>query len=136
MAVDPKGEVIRIRLDDRHRNRGAIVVSLEGALNTFSSVQVMRVLEPELFTRYRHFIFDFAGLTFIDSIGLSAMVTLFKRIDREGGTLRVARVSDAIRTVFEITKIIRKIPITESVETALAEIAAPAPAGEVPDAIA
>lgn len=123
MAVEPKSDVIAIRLDTTHANRGVLVVTLDGALNTFSSVQVMRVLEPGFFVRFRHFVFDFSRLTFIDSIGLSAMVTLFKRIDREGGTLRVARVSDAVRTVFEITKIIRKIPITESVDTALGEIA-------------
>ncbi len=123
MTVEPRGDILAIRLDTAYEPRGVIVVTLEGALNTFSSVQMMRVLEPELFTRFRHFVFDLAGLTFIDSIGLSAMVTLFKRLDREGGTLRVARVSPAVRTVFEITKIIRKIPVAESVEAALREIA-------------
>ena len=123
MAVEPKSDILAIRLDTTHEPRGVIVVTLTGALNTFSSVQMMRVLEPELFTRFRHFVFDLADLTFIDSIGLSAMVTLFKRLDREGGTLRVARVSPAVRTVFEITKIIRKIPAAESVDAALHEIA-------------
>lgn len=123
MGADPRSDVIAIQLDDRFRNRGVIVVSLDGSLNTFSSVHVIKVLEPELFTRFRHFVFDFGKLSFIDSIGLSAMATIFKRIDRKGGTLRVINVSEAVRTVFEITKIIRKIPIAASLEAVLEEIA-------------
>lgn len=131
MGADPRSDVIAIQLDDRFRNRGVIVVSLDGSLNTFSSVSVIKVLEPELFVRFRHFVFDFGKLSFIDSIGLSAMVTIFKRIDREGGTLRVINVSDAVRTVFEITKIIRKIPIAADLESALREVAAVE--GGIPD---
>jgi anti-anti-sigma factor len=95
---------------------------LRGILNTFSSVQVMKILEPSIFTRFNHFVFDYEELTFIDSMGLSAMVIIFKRIESEQGTISVINVKDSIRTVFEITKVIRKIPILPTMEDALKQI--------------
>lgn len=124
MAVPPKDDILSIRLDDRHADRGVLIIALGGILNTFSSVQLVRILDPEIFSRYHHFIFDYAELNFIDSMGLSAMVTIFKRIESEGGCLCVIHVKDSIRTVFEITKVIRKIPVIDTLEAALAQLEA------------
>lgn len=119
MTIPPKDDILSIRIDDSHGGRGILIVGLAGILNTFSSVQLVRILDPEIFTRFHHFIFDYSELNFIDSMGLSAMVTIFKRIESEGGRLCVINVKDSIRTVFEITKVIRKIPVIGTLEEAI-----------------
>lgn len=119
MAIPPKEDILSIKIDDTHGERGVLIVGLSGILNTFSSVQLVRILDPEIFTRFHNFVFDYSELNFIDSMGLSAMVTIFKRIESEGGRLCVINVKDSIRTVFEITKVIRKIPVISDLEEAM-----------------
>jgi anti-sigma B factor antagonist len=46
---------------------------------------------------------EFGGVTFLDSSGLGVMVAAMKRLELQGGRIRVDHPRDNVRRVFEIT---------------------------------
>ena len=53
----------------------------------------------------RQFIFDFAKTEFIDSSGLGALIAMSKLVHSREGTLRLMRLNDDMRRLFELTKL-------------------------------
>jgi anti-sigma B factor antagonist len=56
---------------------------------------------------------NLARVEFIDSSGLGALVSALKRIGRPGA-LRVCGLNDAVRSMFELTRLNRVIPIADN----------------------
>lgn len=56
-------------------------------------------------------VLDFAGVTFIDSTGLAALVALYKRARAEGGSLSIVNLQDPVRAIFEITQLHTVLPL-------------------------
>lgn len=50
---------------------------------------------------------DCAGLTFIDSMGLGALISLLRRVRQREGDLKVAALNEDVKTIFEITRLHR-----------------------------
>ena len=53
----------------------------------------------------RKFILDFSKTDYIDSSGLGVLVPLSKKIREQGGQLSLVRLSEDLRTLFELTKL-------------------------------
>jgi stage II sporulation protein AA (anti-sigma F factor antagonist) len=51
----------------------------------------------------RHFTLDAAGVSFIDSVGLSVLLALYRRCREEDGTVSLVRPSPSIRRTLEIS---------------------------------
>jgi anti-anti-sigma factor len=54
---------------------------------------------------------DLSAVEFIDSSGLAAFVSLEERLHQRGHTLRLQHPQDAVRLIFEITKLDRVLPL-------------------------
>ena len=63
---------------------------------------------------------DLSGLTFIDSMGLGALVSGLKRARALGGDLRLAGPTDHVAKVLAITRLDQAFLVGDSVEAALA----------------
>ncbi len=116
MAVETKEEILSIKIDTEYCNRKILLLSLSGILNTFSSVKLVKSIPQEFYDETPNFVFNFEKLNFVDSMGLSSLVTIFKKLEKKQGTICMINVKESIRTVFEITRIIEKIPIFSSIE--------------------
>jgi len=53
------------------------------------------------------FVVDCTNLTFIDSMGLGALISLLRRVRSRNGDVKVAGLSDEVKTIFEITRLHR-----------------------------
>jgi anti-sigma B factor antagonist len=53
----------------------------------------------------RQFVFDFAETEFIDSAGLGALIAMSKLVHSREGTVRLMRLNDDMRRLFELTKL-------------------------------
>lgn len=65
-------------------------------------------------------VLDLAEVDFIDSTGLGSLISTLKKLRSSGGELRLARASEAVLGVFEITRLDRVFHTYESVEDAVA----------------
>ncbi len=66
---------------------------------------------------YRRIALDLSQVTFMDSSGLGAIVSVLKTLG-EDGRLVLCHVNAAIRSLFRLTRFDRIIPICDSVEVA------------------
>ena len=53
------------------------------------------------------FVIDCTDLNFIDSMGLGVLISLLRRVRQRDGDVKVAGLSDEVKTIFEITRLHR-----------------------------
>lgn len=59
----------------------------------------------------RKAIFDFNGVTFMDSAGIGMVIGRYKLISMLGGTVSMTNVKPSVRKIFEMSGILKIIPI-------------------------
>ena len=57
-------------------------------------------------------IFDFNSVTFMDSAGIGLVIGRYKFVKMLGGTVELANLTNSIKKIFEMSGILRLIPIT------------------------
>jgi anti-sigma B factor antagonist len=95
-----KGE--KMTIDHERINQTTVVLTLTGRLDTASSP----LLEQEIKQwgeEIRELILDFAGLSYISSVGLRVLLHAKKEMKQEGRTLTIKNMGTSIRDVFEMT---------------------------------
>ena len=91
---------------------GDVVVAVRGELDVLTAPFLWEQMEPALAGVTGQLVFDFAGLTFIDSMGLGVVVRAQSRLRGETGRQIVVRHLNAhARKVFEITGLDRVLDV-------------------------
>ena len=65
------------------------------------------------------FVIDCSDLTFIDSMGLGVLISLLRRVRQRNGDVKVAALSDDVKTIFEITRLHRLFEVTNDWNSAV-----------------
>jgi stage II sporulation protein AA (anti-sigma F factor antagonist) len=98
---------------------GVLLVALAGEVDILSVGELRRrtaELEGQI---PAHVVFDLAGLTFIDSSGINALVQGVRTIEDLGGTGVIAAPSPEARRVFEIIGLSQVVSVVENLDAAL-----------------
>ena len=61
----------------------------------------------------RKVVFDFDSVTFMDSSGIGLIIGRYKFTNMLGGKLEVANLTQNVRKIFEMSGILKLIPVTE-----------------------
>ena len=105
---------------------GVGVVTLTGMLDA-ASVETVRAQFSAWWQAHhglRHVVMDLAGVSFMDSSGLGALLGLLKRVAERGGDLRLAGPRANVTLVLSITRANKIFAIHDTLDAALAAIAA------------
>lgn len=86
---------------------GETQVRIEGALDALTVRDLRPILDAIVGERPKHVTVDLAELTLIDSSGVGAIVSLFKRVKAAGGQVVVARAHDQPLAVLKLLKLDR-----------------------------
>ena len=80
--------------------------------------KIRRKLDNEI-ERYmpRKVIFDFDSVTFMDSAGIGLIIGRYKFVNMLGGKLEVANLTESVKKIFEMSGILRLIPVANLDET-------------------
>ena len=82
---------------------GALLIALEGELDTLSSPDFEDLLEP-LLAEAQSLTLDFEKLDYISSAGLRVLLAAEQALEEKGADqVRVVNMNDTIRNIFEIT---------------------------------
>ena len=95
------------------------VVDLEGEVDIYSAPQFKEALFQGITEGAQRIIVDLAKVTFIDSSGLSVLVSGAKRVRSNNGTLDIVCCDDNITRILEITGLDRIFGIYLTREEAL-----------------
>mgnify|MGYP001576507182 CR=1 FL=1 len=82
------------------------------------SQRIEQVVDELLKEGVRKFIFDIAGVTYIDSSGLGMITLCSGKVVAAGGVLRVAAATGLAAKLFKMTRIDTVIPFFDTVEAA------------------
>ena len=101
----------------------SLYIRLEGELDHHSvqgiRLKIDRAFEP---TDCRNMIFDFSGVTFMDSSGIGMIIGRYKNATKRGGAVAIASMRPEIDRIFQISglaKIIDSYASTHEAEAAL-----------------
>ena len=110
----------------RMRNLGGTaVVEVGGEIDLHSAPQLRATLLKPTEGEKPRLVVDLSEVSFIDSTGIGVLVEALKRAREAGGALHFCGASPRVRRVFEITGLLRVLPLFESREAALAAWSAP-----------
>jgi anti-sigma B factor antagonist len=102
--------------------RGCTVVQVCGDLDMATSSHLRESLQRLIDAGDRQVVVDLAGVGFMDSSGLGALVLNYKALHDVSGRLRLAAAQPAVRRVLRITSVDRAINVYDSVEAAEADM--------------
>jgi anti-sigma B factor antagonist len=99
-------------------NGDLLVSRLSGKLSLETVHDFMSTMRTEPATRL---VLDMSGVSFLDSAGVGALVSLFVSRRNHGKTLALAALTQQGTAVMQVSGLLKLLPVYPSVEKALAE---------------
>ena len=90
-----------------------LVLKITEEIDDCSVQKIRRKADYEI-ERYmpKRVVFDFDSVTFMDSAGIGLIIGRYKFTNMLGGKLEVANLTGSVKKIFEMSGILRLIPIT------------------------
>ena len=99
-----------------------VVVALQQRLDAFSAPELRARLDQLLESGAQRFVIDLADVSFLDSAGMAALVSVLKRARQGGGDVRLVWPSEeGARRILHLTKFDRVFSMSESAAAALSD---------------
>lgn len=100
-------------------NRGeAVVLRCVGSLDA-DTVALFKKRANELFDGgASKLIMDATGISFIDSMGLGAMIALLRRTRKKNGDLKIFGLNKSVREIFDITRLHKLFDVCKDIDEA------------------
>jgi anti-sigma B factor antagonist len=97
---------------------GIAVLHLDGRLNMVSAARLREAVTSTVAKGHTRIAVDLAGVDFMDSSGLGALISGLKTTRQAGGDLRIAAPSEQVKLVLQLTNMERVLLAHERAETA------------------
>ncbi len=99
---------------------GTLVVRLHGELDHHAVETIRNDIEEKLAqTHYKNLVLSFAGIDFMDSSGLGLILGRYRTIAQRHGKMALCEVSSPLRRIFELSGILKVVPVFETEELAI-----------------
>lgn len=101
-------EITYIKKDKR------LIFEIEEDIDECCVQKIRRRIDNEI-QRYmpKEVIFDFSNVSFMDSAGIGLIIGRYKLINMIGGELKIANVNSQIQKIFEMSGLLRLIPVEQ-----------------------
>ncbi|MDH7516300.1 MAG: STAS domain-containing protein [Bacteroidota bacterium] len=110
-----------------------VVLTPKGSLIGDEETSAIQKTVKELIAEgTRKVVLDLAEITWVNSAGLGAMISALTSMNKAGGDLRLANVTDKIRSLFLITQLFKVFKTFDSIAEAAASFQSDPPAGVPP----
>jgi anti-sigma B factor antagonist len=109
-----------MKLDIKKEERGNVTVGrLAGSLDATTAYVLKAEIEELLEQRKLNVVFDLEGLELIDSSGVGAIVSLFKRVRTLQGDVKLACINGQPAEIFKLLRLDKAFQIFASVDEAV-----------------
>jgi anti-sigma B factor antagonist len=103
---------------DKSEHDGITLLAARGRLNMVSAPRLKSAVDESVASGRPRIVVDLAGIEFIDSSGLGALIGGLKTARQASGDLRIAGAGDQVTTVLGLTNLDRILRPYTSVEEA------------------
>jgi anti-anti-sigma factor len=107
------------------RDGDVLVLALSGDFGTEDVPSFNAALEPAVSGGSTRIAFDFAGVTFMNSTAVGAVLNLRRRVAPLGGAVAVANAAGPVRKIWTVLGLDPSIPLCPSVEDAVSRLRSP-----------
>ena len=111
---------MELGLEVRILSDKAAVVAVKGRLNTITAPQLKTKIQELVHDGHTEIVCDLSGVGFLDSSGLSALVSGLKASREHGGFLKLAGLNEQVGRIFKLTMLDRVFELFATVDAALA----------------
>ncbi|WP_206830974.1 anti-sigma F factor antagonist [Alicyclobacillus fructus] len=103
--------------------RGIVVIQLKGELDHHAVERIRDRIEQQLAENgYRGLVMSFRNIDFMDSSGLGLILGRYRSVTEHGGKMALCEVNPTLRRLFEMSGLLKVIPVYDSEEAAVAAI--------------
>lgn len=95
-----------------------VVLTLRGNLDALTAPDLRPTIDELVSSRKIKVIFDLGGLTLIDSSGVGAIVSLFKRVRMLHGDVKIACLDNQPKEIFRLLRLDRAFELYDTVDDA------------------
>lgn len=92
-----------------------LLIKITEEIDHHTTEKLRRKADSEI-TRYmpRKVIFDFNNVSFMDSAGIGMIIGRYKTANLLGGTVEMKNVNPSIKKIFEMSGVLKLIPVVEA----------------------
>ena len=96
------------------RKEKILLIRITEEVDHHSTERLRRKMDNEI-TRYmpRKVVLDFEGVSFMDSAGIGMIIGRYKTANLLGGTVEMKNVKPSIKKIFEMSGLLRLVPIRD-----------------------
>lgn len=103
---------------NREDREHVVVLQLKGNLDALTAPELRPTIDELVSSRKTQVVFDLGELTLIDSSGVGAIVSLFKRVRLLGGDVKIACLSNQPKEIFRLLRLDRAFELCDTVDEA------------------
>jgi anti-sigma B factor antagonist len=100
------------------RKSKSIVLKLNGKLNATAVNALKGKVDSLMEQNKKLLVLDMSQIEFVDSSGLGCLVACFRKASKLGGDIKLAKVQDSVKSLFELTRLHRLFEIHDDVMSA------------------
>jgi anti-sigma B factor antagonist len=116
----------RFRVHERVVDHHTTVVAVEGEIHVSTAPEFSAMLSATVTGGCTSLVLDLTDVMFIDSTGLSVLLSALRQVTHAGGSMAVVCSNPTVLRLFEITRLDTTFDIHARLEPALAAVQAPA----------
>ncbi len=107
------------------RDRGDVrIIKLSGKITIGAGdVKIREMIDEALQEGKKYILLDLAGVSTIDSSGIGEMVACYTTVTKQGGQLRLLRLSPKINDILQVTQLITVFDVFDDEDEAVASFA-------------
>lgn len=98
---------------------GVQILQVDNLLNPLDNQEIIRAVEEKIKASCTEFIVDLDQMDFMNSIGLTFLISILTRSRNAGGEVAIANLSDNIKKILLITRLNSAFSIYDNLEEAL-----------------
>ena len=108
-----------IEISTENISKELAVVTISGRMNAATTPEIKERMKAILESGHQKIVLNLSGTTFIDSSGLSVIVTGLKQTREAGGFLRLAGLKPEVKSIFKLTMLDRVFELYPDVDSAM-----------------
>lgn len=104
---------------ERNKKDSVMVLKVKGNLDAMTAPEIRQEIEKIVDENCLKVVVDLSDLQLIDSSGVGAIVSLFKRIRTKGGNVKIAGIQGQPKEIFRLLGLEKAFGISKTVEEAI-----------------
>jgi stage II sporulation protein AA (anti-sigma F factor antagonist) len=98
------------------------LIAVEGYLDVDTATEFQHHLANQLHHGRRHFLLDLSAVPFMDSSGMNIILRVYQQARGIPGSVHIISPAPAVRRILDLTGVSITVPVSESLDEALARV--------------